>query len=121
MLKVSLFGQTWQAAGLGLKEEPHTMRVLRSQRGGEVVEPLVREQWFVRMQPLAEPALKVRACSGSTTSCSCADLFNQSQGMHAEARRACKGEDSILSEHWAREAAIAVHAGEEKAGAMSRM
>lgn len=35
------------------------MRVPRSQRGGEVIEPLVREQWFVRMQPLAEPALKV--------------------------------------------------------------
>ena len=35
------------------------MRVPRSQRGGEVVEPLVRKQWFVRMKPLAEPALKV--------------------------------------------------------------
>ncbi len=45
------------------------MRVPRSQRGGEVVEPLVREQWFVRMQPLAEPALEVRLqpmlCSAS--------------------------------------------------------
>ncbi len=38
------------------------MRVPRSQRGGEIVEPLVREQWFVRMQPLAEPALEVGAC-----------------------------------------------------------
>ena len=36
------------------------MRVPRSQRGGEVIEPLVRDQWFVRMQPLAEPALKVQ-------------------------------------------------------------
>lgn len=35
------------------------MRVPRSQRGGEVVEPLVRKQWFVRMKPLAEPALQV--------------------------------------------------------------
>ena len=48
-----------QEAGLVIKEEPYTMRVPRSQRGGEVIEPLVREQWFVRMQPLAEPALKV--------------------------------------------------------------
>ena len=48
-----------QEAGLVIKEEPHTMRVPRSQRGGEVIEPLVREQWFVRMQPLAVPALKV--------------------------------------------------------------
>ena len=39
------------------------MRVPRSQRGGEVIEPLVREQWFVRMQPLAEPALKVALLS----------------------------------------------------------
>lgn len=30
------------AAGLVLKEEPHTLRVPRSQRGGEIVEPLVR-------------------------------------------------------------------------------
>ena len=37
------------------------MRVPRSQRGGEVVEPLVRDQWFVRMEPLAKPALKVSA------------------------------------------------------------
>lgn len=48
-----------QAQGLVLKEEPHTLRVPRSQRGGEVVEPLVREQWFVRMEPLAKPALEV--------------------------------------------------------------
>jgi valyl-tRNA synthetase len=31
--------------------------VPRSQRGGEVVEPLVSEQWFVKMEPLAKPAL----------------------------------------------------------------
>ncbi|PNH08292.1 Valine--tRNA ligase [Tetrabaena socialis] len=31
--------------------------VPRSQRSGEVIEPLVSEQWFVRMQPLAGPAL----------------------------------------------------------------
>lgn len=33
-------------------------RVPRSQRGGEVIEPLVSEQWFVRMEVLAAPALK---------------------------------------------------------------
>jgi valyl-tRNA synthetase len=46
-----------RAAGLAIKEEPHTLRVPRSQRGGEIVEPLVREQWFVRMAGLAGPAL----------------------------------------------------------------
>jgi valyl-tRNA synthetase len=45
------------AAGLALREEPHASRVPRSQRGGEIVEPLVREQWFVRMDGLAPPAL----------------------------------------------------------------
>lgn len=37
------------------------MRVPRSQRGGDIVEPLVREQWFVRMEPLAKPALEAVA------------------------------------------------------------
>ena len=38
-----------QAAGLTLKTEPHAMRVPRCQRGGEVIEPMVSEQWFIRM------------------------------------------------------------------------
>ncbi len=45
-------------AGLVIKEEPYTLNVPRSQRGGEVIEPMVSTQWFVRMQPLAEPALQ---------------------------------------------------------------
>ena len=44
-------------AGLAMREEPHTLRVPRSQRGGEVIEPLVSEQWFVRTPSLAAPAL----------------------------------------------------------------
>lgn len=44
-------------AGLGVREEAHVQRVPRSQRGGEIVEPLVREQWFVKMEGLAKPAL----------------------------------------------------------------
>lgn len=48
-----------RSAGLVLKEEAHTSRVPRSQRGGEIVEPLVREQWFVKMEGLAQPALAV--------------------------------------------------------------
>ncbi|GLC34463.1 hypothetical protein PLESTB_000726300 [Pleodorina starrii] len=55
-----------EAAGLALKKEPHTSRVPRSQRSGEVIEPLVSEQWFVRMGPLAEPALAAVA-DGSIT------------------------------------------------------
>ncbi|KAL4422888.1 hypothetical protein ABPG75_009085 [Micractinium tetrahymenae] len=56
--------QLWadmEAQGLVIKQEPYQMRVPRSQRGGEIVEPLVREQWFVRMEPLAKPALEAVA------------------------------------------------------------
>ena len=45
-----------RAAGLVLKEEPYLTKVPHSQRGGEVIEPLVSTQWFVRMQTLADKA-----------------------------------------------------------------
>jgi valyl-tRNA synthetase len=45
------------AQGLTIRAEPYAMQVPRSQRGGEIVEPMVSTQWFVRMKPLAEPAL----------------------------------------------------------------
>ncbi|KAI8540913.1 hypothetical protein RHMOL_Rhmol08G0022100 [Rhododendron molle] len=48
-----------EETGLAAKKEPHTLRVPRSQRGGEIIEPLVSKQWFVTMEPLAEKALKV--------------------------------------------------------------
>ncbi len=44
--------------GLLVAVKPHTMSVGISQRGGEVIEPLLSEQWFVRMQPLADLALE---------------------------------------------------------------
>jgi valyl-tRNA synthetase len=44
-------------AGLVIKEESYTLNVPRSQRGGEIVEPMISEQWFVKIGPLAEPAL----------------------------------------------------------------
>lgn len=47
-----------EKSGLAIKAEPYTLRVPRSQRGGEVVEPLVSKQWFVIMRPLADKALK---------------------------------------------------------------
>jgi valyl-tRNA synthetase len=43
--------------GMLVKTEPHTMSVGISQRGGEVIEPLLSEQWFVRTRPLADLAL----------------------------------------------------------------
>jgi valyl-tRNA synthetase len=46
-----------QAAGLVIKEEPYMLNVPRSQRGGEIIEPMISEQWFVKIQPLAAAAL----------------------------------------------------------------
>ncbi|MGB8251604.1 MAG: class I tRNA ligase family protein, partial [Anaerolineaceae bacterium] len=46
-------------AGLVIKTEKYTLNVPRSQRGGEIVEPMISTQWFVRMQGLADAALKV--------------------------------------------------------------
>ncbi len=47
-----------RSAGLVIKEEPYMMKVPRSQRGGEIVEPMISTQWFVRIKPLAETALQ---------------------------------------------------------------
>ncbi|CAI0450935.1 unnamed protein product [Linum tenue] len=52
--------QLWsdlEETGLAVKKEPHTLRVPRSQRGGEIIEPLVSKQWFVNMESLAKKAL----------------------------------------------------------------
>ena len=45
--------------GLLEKIEEYSHSVGYSERAGVMIEPYLSEQWFVRMQPLAEPALKV--------------------------------------------------------------
>ena len=45
--------------GLLAKIEDHTNNVGRCYRCDTVIEPYLSDQWFVRMQPLAEPALQV--------------------------------------------------------------
>ena len=45
-----------EAAGMTIRVQPYTHAIPRSQRGGEIVEPLVSTQWFVTIQPLAEKA-----------------------------------------------------------------
>jgi len=47
-----------EAEGLMAGREDHTHRVPRCYRCDTVVEPRLSEQWFVRMKPLAEPALE---------------------------------------------------------------
>jgi valyl-tRNA synthetase len=46
-----------EAAGQLVKAEPHQHSLRRCYRCDTVVEPRLSEQWFVRMRPLAEPAL----------------------------------------------------------------
>jgi len=47
-----------EEAGLVIQVEPYMMKVPRSQRGGEVVEPMVSTQWFVDVQDMGEAALQ---------------------------------------------------------------
>ena len=48
-----------EAEGYLIKVEPHTHNVGTCYRCGTTVEPITSNQWFVKMQPLAEPALEV--------------------------------------------------------------
>jgi len=50
-----------EAAGLTIKTEPYTHQVPVSQRGGELIEPLVSTQWFVRTRGIADAALEAVA------------------------------------------------------------
>jgi valyl-tRNA synthetase len=52
-------------AGLVIKEEPYTLNVPRSQRGGEIIEPMITTQWYVEMKSLARNA-KAAVESGET-------------------------------------------------------
>jgi len=47
-----------KAAGLVIKTEPYRTSIPRSQRGGEIVEPMISTQWFVTIEPLARAALE---------------------------------------------------------------
>jgi valyl-tRNA synthetase len=47
-----------QAAGLVIKTEKYTTTLPRSQRGGEIVEPMISTQWFVKIEPLAKAGLE---------------------------------------------------------------
>ena len=47
-------------ADLGLERgsKEHVMSIGRSQRSGSIVEPMISTQWFVKIKPLAEPAIR---------------------------------------------------------------
>ncbi len=44
-------------AGLLVKVEPHQLKPPRGDRSGEIVEPYLTDQWYVKVAPLAEPAI----------------------------------------------------------------
>jgi valyl-tRNA synthetase len=50
-----------QAQGLLVSEKPYRLRVPRSGRTGEIVEPMLTDQWFVKMEGLAQHGLKAVA------------------------------------------------------------
>ena len=45
------------AAGLLVKIEPHKLKPPRGDRSGEIIEPYLTDQWYVKVAPLAEPAI----------------------------------------------------------------
>ncbi len=46
-----------KAAGLTIKTEPYRTTIPRTQRGGEIVEPMISEQWFVKIESMANAGL----------------------------------------------------------------
>lgn len=48
-----------EAAGLLAEIEDHKMAVPRGEKTGAVIEPFLSDQWFVRIEPLAKPAIEV--------------------------------------------------------------
>jgi valyl-tRNA synthetase len=46
-----------QRSGLLVEVAPHRHSIATSERSGDIVEPLLSLQWFVKMAPLAKPAL----------------------------------------------------------------
>jgi len=47
-----------KAAGLVIKEQDYLHQVPRSQRGGEIIEPMISTQWFVKMETLASAGIE---------------------------------------------------------------
>ena len=52
------FWSDMKKAGLVIKTAPYRTTIPRSQRGGEIVEPMISTQWFVTIEPLAKAALE---------------------------------------------------------------
>jgi valyl-tRNA synthetase len=53
-----------QAQGLVVSEKPHKLKVPRSGRTGVIVEPMLTDQWFIKMDGLAKRGLEAVASGG---------------------------------------------------------
>jgi len=53
-----MFWDDLEKADLTIRTEEISQRVPRSQRGGEVIEPMVSKQWFLKMDVMANRAIK---------------------------------------------------------------
>ena len=53
-----------QEMGVLFEIEEHLHSVGHSERSGAVVEPYLSTQWFVKMQPLADEAIKLQEAEG---------------------------------------------------------
>jgi valyl-tRNA synthetase len=47
-----------EASGLMEKVEPHSLMIPRGDRSGAIVEPYLTDQWYVKIEPLAKPAIE---------------------------------------------------------------
>lgn len=50
--------QDIKQAGLLVKIESHKLKIPRGEKSGVIIEPLLTEQWYVKIKPLAQPAIE---------------------------------------------------------------
>lgn len=51
--------QDLESQNLLVKTQPHVLSVPRAERGNTIIEPRLSAQWYVKISPLAEPAIEV--------------------------------------------------------------
>lgn len=49
--------QDLEKEGFLIKTEPHKLKVPRGEKSNVIIEPLLTDQWYVKIKPLAEPAI----------------------------------------------------------------
>jgi valyl-tRNA synthetase len=49
--------QDLEKSGFLVKTEPHKLKIPRGEKSGVIIEPLLTDQWYVKIKPLAEPAI----------------------------------------------------------------